>query len=132
LNIARLVSLIRPARTKDLIFKARLAEAPAALALGLLNEVVSDLETLLRRADEKAKLVAGHAQINARGDKRAVRRIRRDAVRDQGEDLTLRAYMSEDFGEGVRRLDDLVMVAEPAPVGWLFMSSERAVFFHFC
>ncbi len=34
-NISRLVSLIGPARTKDLIFKARLVEAPEALALGL-------------------------------------------------------------------------------------------------
>src|SRR6266576_3731072 len=41
-NISRLVSLIGPARTKDLIFKARLVEAPEALALGLLNEVVPD------------------------------------------------------------------------------------------
>src|SRR5881227_11195 len=43
-NISRLVALIGPARTKDLIFKARLVEAPEALALGLLNEVVPDLE----------------------------------------------------------------------------------------
>jgi enoyl-CoA hydratase/carnithine racemase len=30
----------RTARTKDLIFTARLIEAPEALSLGLLNEVV--------------------------------------------------------------------------------------------
>src|SRR5215211_5788394 len=42
-NISRLVSLIGPARTKDLIFKARLVEAPEALALGLLNEVVPEV-----------------------------------------------------------------------------------------
>src|SRR3954466_12474014 len=36
-NISRLVSLVGPARTKDMIFKARLVEAPEALALGLLN-----------------------------------------------------------------------------------------------
>lgn len=45
-NISRLVSLVGPARTKDLIFKARLVEAPEALALGLLNEVVPDMEIL--------------------------------------------------------------------------------------
>ena len=33
-NISRLNSLVGPARTKDLIFKARLVEAPEALALG--------------------------------------------------------------------------------------------------
>ncbi len=83
-NISRLVSLIGPARTKDLIFKARLVEAPEALALGLLNEVVPDVETLQRRADETAKLVASHAP-----------------TREEGEDLILRAYMSEDFREGM-------------------------------
>src|SRR5438045_9357354 len=34
-NISRLVALIGPARTKDLIFTARLIEEPEALALGL-------------------------------------------------------------------------------------------------
>jgi enoyl-CoA hydratase/carnithine racemase len=100
-NISRLVSLIGPARTKDLIFKARLVEAPEALALGLLNEVVPDVETLHRRADETAKLVAGHAPITLEVTKEAVRRIRRTLSRDEGEDLILRAYMSEDFREGM-------------------------------
>ena len=97
----RLVSLIGPARTKDLIFKARLVEAPEALALGLLNEVVPDVATLQRRADETAKLVASHAPITLEVTKEAVRRIRRTLSRDEGEDLILRAYMSEDFREGM-------------------------------
>lgn len=100
-NISRLVSLVGPARTKDLIFKARLVEAPEALALGLLNEVVPDVATLQRRADETAKLVAGHAPITLEVTKEAVRRIRRTLTRDEGEDLILRAYMSEDFREGM-------------------------------
>ena len=97
----RLVSLVGPARTKDLIFKARLVEAPEALALGLLNEVVPDVATLQRRADETAKLVASHAPITLEVTKEAVRRIRRTLSRDEGEDLILRAYMSEDFREGM-------------------------------
>src|SRR6202790_2884144 len=100
-NISRLVSLIGPARTKDLIFTARLIEAPEALALGLLNEVVPDVATLQRRADETAKLVAGNAPITLEVTKEAVRRIRRTLSRDEGEDLILRAYMSDDFREGM-------------------------------
>ena len=100
-NISRLVSLIGPARTKDLIFKARLVEAPEALALGLLNEVVPDVETLQKRALETAVLVAGHAPITLEVTKEAVRRIRRTLSREEGEDLLLRAYMSEDFREGM-------------------------------
>src|SRR5438874_4632253 len=100
-NISRLVSLIGPARTKDFIFKARLVEAPEALALGLLNEVVPDAAALARRADETARLLAGHAPITLEVTKEAVRRIRRTLSRDEGEDLILKAYMSEDFREGM-------------------------------
>src|SRR3979409_2687712 len=76
-NISRVVSLVGPARAKDMIFKARLVEAPEALALGLLNEVVPDVETLQRRADETAKLVAGNAPITLEVTKEAGRPIRR-------------------------------------------------------
>ena len=59
-NISRLVSLVGPARTKDLIFTARLVEAPEALALGLLNEVVPDVATLQapRRRNRRSSLPA--------------------------------------------------------------------------
>jgi enoyl-CoA hydratase len=100
-HISRLVALIGPARTQDLIFKARLVEAPEALALGLLNEVVPDVPTLQQRADETAKLVASHAPLTLETTKEAVRRIRRTLSREEGEDLILRAYMSEDFREGM-------------------------------
>jgi enoyl-CoA hydratase/carnithine racemase len=100
-NISRMVALVGPARTKDLIFTARLVEAPEALALGLLNEIVPDVATLQRRADETAKLVASHAPLTMETAKEAVRRIRRTLSRDEGEDLILKAYMSEDFREGM-------------------------------
>src|SRR3978361_449092 len=45
-NISRVVALVGPAGPKDPIFTGALIEAPEALALGLLNEVVPDLETL--------------------------------------------------------------------------------------
>jgi enoyl-CoA hydratase len=35
------------------------------------------------------------------GARRSLRRVRRTLTRDEGEDLILRAYMSEDFGEGM-------------------------------
>jgi enoyl-CoA hydratase len=100
-NISRVVALVGPARTKDLIFTARLIEAPEALSLGLLNEVVPDVPTLQRRADETAKLVAGHAPITMETAKEAVLRLRRTLSREEGRDLILRAYMSEDFREGM-------------------------------
>ena len=100
-NISRVVALVGPARTKDMIFKARLVEAQEALSLGLLTEIVPDVETLQRRADETAKLVASHAPLTLETTKEAVRRIRPTLSREQGEDLILKAYMSEDFREGM-------------------------------
>lgn len=100
-NISRVVALVGPARTKDLIFRARLVEAQEALALGLLTEIVPDVETLQRRAEETAKLVASHAPLTLETTKEAVRRIRPTLSREQGEDLILKAYMSEDFREGM-------------------------------
>src|ERR1700761_4061047 len=100
-NISRVVSLVGPARAKDMIFKARLVEAEEAMAIGLLSEIVPDVETLQARALETAKLVASHAPITLEVTKEAVRRIRRTLSREEGEDLILRAYMSEDFREGM-------------------------------
>ena len=100
-NISRLVALIGAARTKDIIFTARLVEAPEALALGLLNEVVPDVEALQRRAGELAQLLASHAPLTLEVTKEAVRRLRPNLERDQGEDLILKAYMSADFREGM-------------------------------
>ena len=45
-----------------------------------------------------------HAPITLEVTKEAVRRIRRTLSRDEGEDLILRAYMSEDFREGHGRV----------------------------
>jgi enoyl-CoA hydratase/carnithine racemase len=100
-NISRIVALVGPARTKDMIFRARLVEAQEALSLGLLTEIVPDVETLQRRADETAKLVASHAPLTMETAKEAVRRIRPTLSREQGQDLILKAYMSEDFREGM-------------------------------
>jgi enoyl-CoA hydratase len=100
-NLARLDALVGPARAKEMIFTARLVEANEAASLGLLNEVVPDTEALKRRADELARLVASHAPITLETTKEALRRMRRQLSRDEGQDLILRAYMSEDFREGM-------------------------------
>ncbi|MDB5547647.1 MAG: enoyl-CoA hydratase [Tardiphaga sp.] len=100
-NISRVMALVGPARTKDMIFTSRLIEADECKALGLLNEIVPDVETLQTRAWETALLLAGQAPITLEVTKEAVRRIRRTLSRDEGEDLILRAYMSEDFREGM-------------------------------
>ena len=87
--------------TKDMIFTARLIEAEEAKTLGLINEILPDVDALQARALELAQLVATHAPITLEVTKEAVRRLRKTLTREEGQDLVLKAYMSEDFREGM-------------------------------
>src|ERR1700746_3991932 len=100
-SLSRLSALIGPARVKDIIFTARLVGAEEAAAAGLLSEVVEDLATLQRRADELATLIAGHAPLTLSATKQALARLQRRLTREEGEDLILMCYMSQDFREGL-------------------------------
>jgi enoyl-CoA hydratase/carnithine racemase len=100
-NISRLSALIGPARVKDIIFTARLVDAQEAASVGLLSEVVEDVVALRRRADELASLIANHAPLTLRATKEAVRRLQRRLTREEGEDLILMCYTSQDFREGL-------------------------------
>jgi enoyl-CoA hydratase/carnithine racemase len=99
-NFVRLVSLIGPARTKDLIFTARLIGAEEARALGVFNEIVES-DQLEARTLELAEQIASHAPLTIRAAKMAVQRIVNKLRLDETEDLILMCYMSEDFKEGV-------------------------------
>jgi enoyl-CoA hydratase/carnithine racemase len=100
-NFARFADLIGSARLKELIFTARLVEAPEALAIGLVSEVVETPEEVLSRAEALARMVAGHAPLTLEATKRALRRTRPVIPREEGEDLLLMCYMSQDFREGM-------------------------------
>jgi enoyl-CoA hydratase len=100
-NVSRLTALIGAARVKDLIFTARLVDATEAASVGLLGEVVEDLAALDRRADEVARLLASHAPLTLNATKQAVARLQRRLAADEGEDLILMCYTSQDFREGL-------------------------------
>lgn len=100
-NYARLSALIGPARVKDLVFTARLIEAPEALAIGLVSEVLGDPEALAERATALAMLVASHAPLTLQATKEALRRLRDNARGAEDKDLILMCYMSTDFREGM-------------------------------
>jgi enoyl-CoA hydratase len=100
-NLSRLAAIIGIARAKEIIFTARLVEAPEALALGLVSEVLPDHAALMARAEELAKLVAGHAPLTLQATKEALRRLRPKLPASEGEDLILLCYMSQDFREGM-------------------------------
>src|SRR3974390_611750 len=100
-NISRLTALIGPARVKDIIFTARLVGAEEAARLGLLTEVVEDGAALKKRAGEVAALIAGHAPLTLNATKQALARLTRRLTREEGRDLILQCYMSQDFREGL-------------------------------
>ena len=100
-NINRIAALIGPARVKDLIYTARLVEAEEAASVGLLTEIVDDLAALDKRADEVARLVAGNAPLTLSATKQALARLQKRLTRDEGEDLILMCYQSQDFREGL-------------------------------
>jgi len=99
-NYARLMDLLGPARAKELIFRARLVTAQEAGQAGLVNEVVP-AERLYARAQEIAREIAGNAPLTLRVTKEAIRRLQVHRRAVDGDDLTVLAYMSEDFREGV-------------------------------
>ena len=98
-NYARLLALIGPGRTKDLIYTARMVSAEEALAAGLATEIVPST-AIEQRVAALCQRLAEHAPITLRVTKEAIRRIR-EAGLPSGEDLILEAYGSTDFREGV-------------------------------
>ncbi|HTW87201.1 MAG TPA: enoyl-CoA hydratase [Candidatus Binataceae bacterium] len=99
-NHARLVDLIGPGRTKELLFRAKLVEADDARAVGLLNEVVAEGQAFAR-ARQVALEIATHAPITLQVAKEALRRLMARRREIEGDDLIACAYASEDFREGV-------------------------------
>ena len=100
-NLVRIASLIGVARTKELVFTARLMAADEALRAGLVNEVVAPSE-VPARAEEVARQAASFAPLTLRATKEGLRRIRQRLLPDEGGDLILLCYTSADFREGVR------------------------------
>jgi enoyl-CoA hydratase/carnithine racemase len=99
-NFARLVALIGPARTKELIFTARLIGADEGKALGVFSEIV-EADRLETRTLELARQIADNAPLTLRSAKLSVQRVVENMRVEESEDLVLMCYLSEDFREGV-------------------------------
>jgi enoyl-CoA hydratase/carnithine racemase len=101
-NIARMVQVLGPALTKELLFTGRLATAVEAQAAGAFNDVVP-LERIEAHVTTLAERIAQNAPLTIRATKLAVLRVL-EAERERlgaGEDIVALAYGSEDFREGV-------------------------------
>ena len=99
-TFARLGGLLGVARTKELIFLARLLDAAELKAIGLLGEVTTE-EGLYTRAEELAQTLIAHAPITLQTAKQVLNRFLRHQAPPVSSEHVVRAYMSEDFQEGV-------------------------------
>jgi enoyl-CoA hydratase len=100
-NLSRIVALIGAARTKELIFTAKLFGAHEAHLAGLVSEVLPDTDTLFARALELAGHVAALAPLTLRATKAALLRLRAQAGLPDDADLIRMCYDSADFREGL-------------------------------
>jgi enoyl-CoA hydratase len=101
-NIARLVDLVGPARTKDLLFTGRLLDVTEAASLGLVT-AVAEPDRLDAAVRDLAQAIAGNAPLTIRATKEVVRRVaqRRRLDLPAADDLIAACYASQDFREGV-------------------------------
>ena len=98
-TLTALVALAGAGRATELLFTARLVEAPEAQELGLVHEVAAG-DAFEARVAELAQMVASYAPLTLRAMKEALRRMRERMV-PEGSDLMTMCYGSADFKEGV-------------------------------
>jgi len=99
-NHARLAALLGVARTKEMIFLARLLDAQEMFRVGLLGEITTE-DGLYQRAEALARTLLEHAPLTLRGTKEALNRVVRHWNPGGGEPIVVRSYTSKDFQEGV-------------------------------
>ena len=99
-NIRRIMDLVGPQFTTEMLLTARQFDAAHALRSGLANHVVSDaeIETYVR---DLAETIAGNAPLTIQAVKRIVRELRRDQPDIAACDaLVKRCFESADYREG--------------------------------
>ena len=100
-SVSLLVSSLVPARSLDLLLRARLLTAQEAHAAGFVSELADDDEALDEVAASVVQPLLEHAPITMWAAKQAVTRLRRATLPD-ADDVVARAFGSDDFHRAVR------------------------------
>jgi len=102
-NLGRLVDIVGPAHTRDLLLTARLVDASEALAMGLATRVVPH-DQLAGEALTLAEELARRAPSTVRATKAMLARLREHRALRAGaaDDLVAACYASAEFREGVK------------------------------
>lgn len=122
-STARLVEVVGPAWARWILLTAELLDAPTALRIGLVHEVVPAGE-VLTRAGALATVLASRAQVSLRGGKAMVDRVvaghldEDDAVRQ----IYHASWTSPEYAEGVaafleKRRPDFAAARDGAAAG---------------
>jgi enoyl-CoA hydratase/carnithine racemase len=109
-NYSLLVSQLGPARTLDMLLRARLFTGEEAAAAGFVAELCGE-DQLDAATDGVVQTLLGHAPLSMWAAKEAVRRIRRATIPD-GDDIVSRVFASKDFHTAVAAF------ATKQPVTW--------------
>jgi enoyl-CoA hydratase len=106
-NCARLVDLIGPARTKDLLMTGRLIDVHEATALGLVTRV-AERAALDAAVDDVVATLAANAPLTINATRETLRRLAEHRRLPAGaiDDLIAACYGSHDFREGVAAFRD--------------------------
>lgn len=96
-SYALLVAHLGPARTLDMLLRARLLTGEQAHAAGFVGDLVGDLDGAVAACVEA---LAGHSPLSMRAAKQAAHRLRRAGL-PEGDDLIERVYGSADFAAAV-------------------------------
>lgn len=101
-NCARLVDLIGPARTKDLLMTGRLIDVHEARSLGLVTRV-AERDAIDAVVRELADTIAANAPLTIHAARETLRRLAAHRRLPAGaiDDLITACYVSGDFREGV-------------------------------
>jgi enoyl-CoA hydratase len=100
-SLAKLVSLIGPAKVTEMILLARLLEAEEAKSISLVSEIHPSHEAVVARALSMGAEIAKLAPLTLRVTKELLRRVRLDGARVHDHDMVALAYGSADFREGL-------------------------------
>lgn len=99
----RLVELMGPGKTRDLLFSGRAVQSEEALDMGLVERLYApdDLEA---ETTAYAESLLGNSQFSIRAGKKIVREILKGATSEDDEirDLRIDGFFGEDTREGIR------------------------------
>ncbi len=99
-NLALLTELMGAGRVRELLLTARLIGADEAKSIGLISEIFSDEDGLMKGAAELAEQLSSMAPLTIFATKEAMRR-NRIARQVEDSDLITRCYLSDDFRNGM-------------------------------